>query len=442
MTYAVARGNLGWVGVIEKNQNVPSAVAVFKITHPYRADCSIEVGIGDPSTTTRKKIFLGEINGGFVGGDLPYPNNKIVMDITELLPILNEDVYIKVSDSYTNSATGSLDFFEVEFYYDYESAPIAIYTAEGLPVDTVNGYSKVVTIPVTETYTVSKSLGSINLSKMTKKMTIEDKLSLKAMQKNIIDDKGVKDKDGKLHGTGLKALSDKQIEKLYSEKKMGILDTNKILTYLGDTSVGSATQIDHSASSYFPPVGDQGQQGSCASWATTYYAATFYEAVKNNWDLSNAVWETGGAPGAPTYQDMIMSPAFTYPLVNDGGDNGSSLYGNNAVLTSIGCSTWNYAPYDENNATDWPSEEAWREAAKHRAQVYSGYVYYGFNINSDADVLALKSLIENEYIVTIAVDANQYIKFTANDVWYTKNYRLRIVNHANTIVGFDDSILP
>ena len=34
-----------------------------------------------------------------------------------------------------------------------------------------------------------------------------------------------------------------------------------------------------------PPVGDQGQQGSCAAWAIGYYQKTHYEWLEHEWDL-------------------------------------------------------------------------------------------------------------------------------------------------------------
>ena len=37
-------------------------------------------------------------------------------------------------------------------------------------------------------------------------------------------------------------------------------------------------KLDHSTEGYFPPVRSQGGMGSCGSWATVYYTATYAQA--------------------------------------------------------------------------------------------------------------------------------------------------------------------
>ena len=63
-----------------------------------------------------------------------------------------------------------------------------------------------------------------------------------------------------------------------------------------------------------PPVGNQGGQGSCASWSTTYYHRTHLEYIERHWDLTD-----------PHHQS---SPAFTYNQINGGADRGSGFSNN------------------------------------------------------------------------------------------------------------------
>ena len=42
---------------------------------------------------------------------------------------------------------------------------------------------------------------------------------------------------------------------------------------------------DNSATNWFPPIGNQGSEGSCVSWACGYYTKTFQEAKEHNWNL-------------------------------------------------------------------------------------------------------------------------------------------------------------
>ena len=66
---------------------------------------------------------------------------------------------------------------------------------------------------------------------------------------------------------------------------------------LTDKSYAKA-DIDHTQSQYFPPIGNQGSEGSCTCFANGYYVKTFLEAIDQNWDFSSATWE-GDWPGYP-----------------------------------------------------------------------------------------------------------------------------------------------
>ncbi|MGN1202546.1 MAG: hypothetical protein ACI4RF_04570, partial [Eubacterium sp.] len=68
--------------------------------------------------------------------------------------------------------------------------------------------------------------------------------------------------------------------------------------------------VDLSTSPCFPPIGSQGENGSCVAWATTYYQYT-YEVNKLN--------------GVTSIENReIYSPYFVYNLTNGGYDNGIS----------------------------------------------------------------------------------------------------------------------
>ena len=64
-------------------------------------------------------------------------------------------------------------------------------------------------------------------------------------------------------------------------------------------------------SKQMPPVGDQGQQGSCTAWAIGYYQKTHYEYREHHWNDSTSSHE--------------FSPAFIYNQIDGGADQGSSF---------------------------------------------------------------------------------------------------------------------
>ena len=111
----------------------PSMVAVFDMNHGYRGDNKIDFGIGEHDSPNYLKSF------NVKGGNFPYPNNKIVVDITEFLPYMtgsNNQFFMKVYDGGT-STTGTIESYSVELYDDYASGkPKNVFASMETPVNT------------------------------------------------------------------------------------------------------------------------------------------------------------------------------------------------------------------------------------------------------------------------------------------------------------------
>jgi len=146
-------------------------------------------------------------------------------------------------------------------------------------------------------------------------------------------------------------------------------------------AASSPSAVDNSLSMYFPPIGDQGGQGSCTAWAACYYYNTYTQARDENIDVS------GGST------DNINSPAFMYPLVNGGVDKGANTEYVVQRLSSVGCCSCTLKPYSDTDYTSWPTEAAWvnalnrRTTTSHRIGSDSGA--------TDSDVDAIKQHLAN-----------------------------------------------
>jgi len=233
------------------------------------------------------------------------------------------------------------------------------------------------------------------------------------------------------YGTGLRPPTEDEWTKIAS--KIHVVD--KILpNQISDPPA----VVDHTTEPWFPPIGNQGSEGSCTTWAVGYYMKTFQEAKEHEWNLSDAEW-IGGYFGYPTpeYQDRIFSPDFIYHQINDGGDHGSTFYDAINLVCNIGICSWEKMPYKPNDHTSWPSEEAWREAPFYRGNS-SGFEY--LKLSTNENLTNLKSWIASGNLAVIAVDANKYSSMTSEDLWTVDNYVDPIINHANTIVGYNDSM--
>lgn len=231
------------------------------------------------------------------------------------------------------------------------------------------------------------------------------------------------------HGTGLSAPT--------SEEWSSIAQTAEVVDQIFFQSTQSV--VDNSATQYFPPIGNQDGEGSCVAWAVGYYVKTYQEAKEHSWDLSGAKW-IGGTYGSPTasYQNMIISPDFIYHLTNGGSDSGTSFEAAIRLVSAIGASSWVEMPYNPLDSTSWPSEAAWIEAALYRCNSTTGYQY--LYANTEEGITNLKNWLSAGNLAVIAVDAEQYDNLSSNDLWTLDNYKTIDLNHANTIVGYNDSI--
>ncbi len=230
-----------------------------------------------------------------------------------------------------------------------------------------------------------------------------------------------------------------------------------ILSAYGDIADSLPTSVDNSAENHFPAIGDQGYIGSCSSFATTYYAATYETARIRDLDLK-----------ADT--DKALSPRFTYNLENDGEDAGSSLYGNFLVMYTHGApftdeasmTGYQYNGYDFISGTTvnpiqylaYPSTAAiWRDALKNRLTDFGTIE----DTDTSGGLTNIKSMLNNEHVLVFGTsymyDWDQRTVSddpgTADDDTYAGQVAYCGMNisdpddysgHALTIVGYDDSI--
>jgi len=223
------------------------------------------------------------------------------------------------------------------------------------------------------------------------------------------------------HGTGLRMPTEEEWEQM-----VGVLRVVDDVELQG--ALGQPPALDWTATQYFPPIGNQGGEGSCTAWSIAYYTKTFQEALEHGWDLSTVSWTEGFLGRPDTQLDHIFSPDFIYHQINGGGDHGSSFVAAVRVIDWIGASTWSTMPYDDTDSTSWPDEAAWREAP-----IYRGDEDGLFVLDVSGSVDAVKALLAGGNLVPIAIDASDMTEVATLDNFFNAS-----INHANTIVGYDD----
>jgi hypothetical protein len=156
------------------------------------------------------------------------------------------------------------------------------------------------------------------------------------------------------------------------------------LTAHGKKLVQNATLLSSPASvdlsQWDPPVGDQGQVGSCTSWATGYYA--------RYWLRNHALGDT-----------TRYAPMYLYAQISHGVDAGSSFPSNFNIMDSQGIapmSTYTWGNYDY---TDQPTSSDTASATPYHTTSYTML----FSGSSSNNHVALEAALAAGQPVMVAI---------------------------------------
>lgn len=183
---------------------------------------------------------------------------------------------------------------------------------------------------------------------------------------------------------------------------------------------GLPSRVD--LSSNMPPIGNQGQQGSCVAWASGYALKSYHEKIERRWNYDSPV---AGGSG-----QRVFSPAFIYNQINGGRDDGSVISDALALIVRQGAAPWSAMPYRPNDYRTQPKAAAKRAAANYKAQSYRRLPA------SNLDSIKAELSKGNPVVFGIGVDDAFY---NLGSQVYDKNRGQFYGGHAMTLVGYDDS---
>ena len=208
---------------------------------------------------------------------------------------------------------------------------------------------------------------------------------------------------------------------------------NQITANLQGTTLPSS--VNNSLLPSFPPIGDQGQLGSCVAWGSTYYQASHEIGLLNG-------------NNNKTSQANVLSPKWTYNLLNGGQDDGLMPNDAFSLLASNGAVSIVNFPYDTNylawdtNAQDWVSAISNRLAP---AQLVAG-----LGGSQTQNLSAIKQLLNNGHVVNFATYVDSWVYATVGNNPSSPNDHVGEMavswmngtdgGHFLTIVGYDDNV--
>lgn len=167
-----------------------------------------------------------------------------------------------------------------------------------------------------------------------------------------------------------------------------------------------------------PPVGNQGNEGSCIAFSAGYAAMSYYINKSQNGNYS---------------QNYIASPEFLYNLCKFNGDckTAGSMYPRAfQVLKSKGIDTWLSMPYTDYGCSQLPNNQQYSNAANFKIKRW-GYV-------SVSDSETIKRLLYSGHPIMVAIKTFQSV-FNYNGGVYSANYGQNYGGHAVCIVGYNNS---
>jgi hypothetical protein len=179
---------------------------------------------------------------------------------------------------------------------------------------------------------------------------------------------------------------------------------------------------------YAPRRGDQGHQGSCVGWASSYAAATILLAR---------------ASGQPP-DTVVQSPSFLYNQIALRGCNGTYLVRAMEVLERTGDLALSEFPYTDQNCSHKPSGAQLKDAAEHRVRGFTRLSVDTDNYKTNALALMQHLATGGPVVIGMDVGGSFMSRMEGKRVWHpTDSDRQRRGSwggHAMAVIGYDDTL--
>jgi hypothetical protein len=168
---------------------------------------------------------------------------------------------------------------------------------------------------------------------------------------------------------------------------------------------------------HMPPVGNQGMQGSCSSWATAYAGMSYFMNRLNGTNFSA--------------DQELCSSKFAYNQITHGNCNGTSIPSNLNILLDKGVCTLKDMPYDDIECSIQPNLTQNTTAMNSKL--------FAWKKVDKSDLNILKSCIAAKYPIFIAVNIDEsFINLQPPYIWKVKFGEVKGA-HALTVMGNDDA---
>jgi hypothetical protein len=200
-----------------------------------------------------------------------------------------------------------------------------------------------------------------------------------------------------------------------------------ISTRFGNSSSSNLpSKVD--LTSKLPPVGDQGQYGTCVTWSVGYGMRSFLDAVS-----------FGLTPQQLADKNNQFSPADLWMAMKDKGAdcNGSSFEPAFNVMVGRGIATLQTAPYSSLQCGGTPPQSWTNDAAKHKI------LNYRMIDENEMTVSTFKTQLAQGRIMSFGARlGDNFMSWSGSGVLSSETYNepdMQHAYHALVLAGYDDS---
>lgn len=196
--------------------------------------------------------------------------------------------------------------------------------------------------------------------------------------------------------------------------------------------------VDNSLLPCFPPIGDQGHEGSCVGFAATYYQGSHEIGLANGLNNKNS-------------NEGILSPRWTYNMINYGKDQGSVAPDAFNLMSQNGAVNINKLPYQPGNYLPWDlNTQDWIDALSNRTS-RANYIS-NLDVPNTSAISLIKQALNNGHVVTFATYFYSWVLTrvkddpkSSSDNTFVGELACSWMNgysggHYVTIVGYNDNI--
>lgn len=180
---------------------------------------------------------------------------------------------------------------------------------------------------------------------------------------------------------------------------------------------------------YCPERKNQGQQGSCVGWGSSYASRTILESIR-----------TGKDPNS-----IAFSPSYLYNQIGMEGCNGALLEDAMKVMKNDGLVPYSQFPYDENDCSRQPSASLKQEAEQYKVPGFNRLTQGDAKGTGDElpDMLAMKqNLAQGAPVVVGMMVGGSFMQgMMGQETWVptSSDYDMYgFGGHCMSVIGYDD----